>query len=281
MSTESAMQTQQPSGIEHSGQMPSSTSGPDLSAVLSVVRTIEAKRAMQPKRVEPTRLDECVRLLHEQTFSPRPILPSAEEIENQRVFRRGQLMRMAGFQRREMEAMGSIAAPDECPEWWNVYRTLLDELGSGMMYALVGGFGVGKTVMVACIAWHCCDRLSHEPTRNGPHYTTARKMYRRILATMRDDATETEQQVIADLTNRPLLIIDEAHERSQTEYSDKTMREIIDLRYGHKADTILISNLKQEEFEKSIGGSAVDRLNHAGGVVFCNWPSFRKPGGGA
>lgn len=40
-------------------------------------------------------------------------------------------------------------------------------------------------------------------------------------------------------------------------------------------DTIPIANLKEEEFLKSIGQSAESRLREVGGVIVCDWPSFR------
>jgi len=41
-------------------------------------------------------------------------------------------------------------------------------------------------------------------------------------------------------------------------------------------DTILTCNLGTEELAASLGPSIVSRMEEGGGVIECNWPSFRK-----
>jgi len=51
---------------------------------------------------------------------------------------------------------------------------------------------------------------------------------------------------------------------------------LIDYRYSQMRDTVIISNLKREAFTASMGASVVSRMIEAGGIIECNWPSFRK-----
>src|SRR5690606_41915006 len=82
--------------------------------------------------------------------------------------------------------------------------------------------------------------------------------------------------------SRPmLLVVDEAHERPDTEAQDRRMREIIDRRYKSERDTLLITNMKPEALGESIGGAAIDRIRQCGGMIPCNWGSFRHSKGGA
>ena len=65
-------------------------------------------------------------------------------------------------------------------------------------------------------------------------------------------------------------------ERAETQFEDRMISHLIDLRYDAMLDTILISNQAKESFADSIGKSAVSRLIETGEVIECNWESFRK-----
>lgn len=186
----------------------------------------------------------------------------------------------AGLPRRaRYAATDEIVPRDQAPigpggrTWWDVHDTIAADIGSGMLYALVGNFGAGKTVMACCFAWHAaCRGLK-------PRYTTAPAMCRALLASFRrSDDTEPESVIIRRYTRDVgMLIVDEAHERSKTEsgYADRRLREIIDQRYGAGLDTLLVSNELPAQFALSIGPAVVDRMAHCGGLIECDWPSFR------
>jgi len=73
----------------------------------------------------------------------------------------------------------------------------------------------------------------------------------------------------------PFLVIDAMEVRGETRLEDQILDQILDKRYGAKKDTLLISNQKTEEFQKSIGPSIASRLKETGGIVECNWEGFR------
>lgn len=136
-----------------------------------------------------------------------------------------------------------------------------------MLIGLCGTFGSGKTVLSACIGWYAAE------SGLDVRYTTAPKFFRELLAGMRDGY---EADVIRDHARVGFLVIDEAHEKANTDYEDRRLNEIIDLRYGQERDTLLISNLDRSEFASSLGPGIIDRMAQCGGLIECDWPSFRK-----
>jgi len=62
-----------------------------------------------------------------------------------------------------------------------------------------------------------------------------------------------------------------------TPWEDRMLTALVDYRYSQKRDTVLISNLKRDEFETSMGNSILSRMVEAGGIIECGWPSFRSP----
>ena len=99
-------------------------------------------------------------------------------------------------------------------------------------------------------------------------FTDIRRAY-----TKAEELTEAE---MVDLYVRPrLLVIDEIQERGGSDWEDRLLTHIIDRRYGQMKDTILIGNLTREEFECAMGASVCDRLTETGGMIVCNWPTFR------
>jgi len=152
--------------------------------------------------------------------------------------------------------------------WWDTFALLDIQLRLGMLFGLVGTFGCGKTVMAALLLKSACDEGMKRPT-----YTTAPALFRRLHDARNEGR---EDQVLADYRRMSILVIDEAHERANTDYEDRRLGEIINLRYGRKLDTVLVTNMQPTEFAGQIGGAVVDRMRQCGGIVECNWPSFRK-----
>ncbi len=70
-------------------------------------------------------------------------------------------------------------------------------------------------------------------------------------------------------------MIDELQLRSETAAEEVKLSEIVDARYKEKKDTLLISNLAVEDFNKMVGASIASRINETGEVHLCNWESFR------
>lgn len=138
----------------------------------------------------------------------------------------------------------------------------------GFLVALVGHRGTGKTQMAACIARAFC--LRGESAR----YTTAVDLFRDVRAAFSKDGPD-ERTIVNGFVSPSLLIIDEAQERGDTEFEDRTLVNIIDRRYGAMRSTILIANQNTEAFSKAMGSSIVSRINECGEVIVCDWASYR------
>lgn len=138
---------------------------------------------------------------------------------------------------------------------------------SGGIIALVGGRGTGKTRMAAEV---CREYVPH-----SPKYMTAMELFLRIRSTYGGASKETEMSVIKDVSDCPLLVLDEIQERGNTEWEDRLLTHIIDQRYGNDKPTILIANLTKKELAGSLGASIVSRLQETGGIIELTGPSHR------
>lgn len=155
--------------------------------------------------------------------------------------------------------------------WLKTLALLQSRLGKGGIFALIGSNGPGKTQM----AVECMRDILQRP-RGSALYAVAMDVFLDLRATFRRDSEKDERAVIADYARPALLVIDECQERGDTDFEDRMLTYLIDRRYRDEKDTILISNLRRQEFETSLGRSVIDRLNETGGIIECTWPSFRR-----
>ncbi len=153
------------------------------------------------------------------------------------------------------------------------YLTLKQRLGTGAVLALIGPRGTGKTQLG-------CDLICEATTGRGmsARYAKAIEFFMGIKATFQRNAEETEKAVIDRFRRPALLVLDEISSRGETEWEDRLFDHLIDERYGAKKDTILIGNfVTVRDFDASVGPSIASRLSETGGVIDCNWASFRNP----
>jgi hypothetical protein len=154
-----------------------------------------------------------------------------------------------------------------CEPWNKLLHQLRKRIGSGFLAALIGNRGTGKSQLaVECIRF----TVGKEKTAV---YTTAMDIFIDLRDTFK--LQESERSVLLRFQRPALLVIDEAQERGETAWEDRMLTALIDYRYSQKRDTILISNLKRDEFEKSMGASVISRMVEVGGIIECSWPSFR------
>tara|TARA_R110000824_G_scaffold195727_1_gene378605 strand:+ start:3160 stop:3729 length:570 start_codon:yes stop_codon:yes gene_type:complete len=147
----------------------------------------------------------------------------------------------------------------------------------GSIFILTGKRGVGKTQMAACLARLVCLG------QRDAHYLRAADLYLCIKSTFDGDGSETG--LINQWSVKPtgsnngcqLLIIDELHDRSGSNWEDRILNQIVDRRYGNCLDTVLITNETRPNIAKTIGPSIVSRADETGGIIECLWDSFRSP----
>ncbi len=133
-------------------------------------------------------------------------------------------------------------------------------VNSGGIAALLGNRGSGKTQVAVCIM---ANYLATE--RGSVRYTTACEMFQFITETYGGKQSTTWA---TDAFMRPaLLVIDDCHERRDTQNEDQILTQIIDHRYRHERGTLLISNQRPDAFTRSMGPSITSRIWERGVVI--------------
>lgn len=162
---------------------------------------------------------------------------------------------------------------------WRVSQAqITDSLAGGGIFILFGVRGTGKTQMAVDIGGELLSSKQTlcEPETTWPMYSVASDIFRDIRGAFRKESLVSEMEIIAKYLKPKLLIIDEAHERGETDFEDRTLTHIVDKRYSSMLSTVIISNLQRNELAKSLGNSIVSRSHEGGFTIECNWPSFRE-----
>ncbi|MFO1380850.1 MAG: ATP-binding protein [Chitinivorax sp.] len=142
--------------------------------------------------------------------------------------------------------------------------------GNSGSLVLLGKPGTGKTHLACSIAVELMRRAGKQAL-----YRTVRDLVREVRATWHREAAETEIDVIARLTQAPLLVLDEVGVQSGTDNELATMFDVIDGRYRQELPTIVISNLNRQGLQDAIGERMCDRLRDDGSVIVFDWSSHR------
>jgi DNA replication protein DnaC len=155
-------------------------------------------------------------------------------------------------------------------QWGATFEKIKARLGEGFLIGLIGGRGPGKTQLGVELM------KAHTENRHSALYVTATEFFMTIKRAYRDHSSETELDIIKRFRKPSLLILDETGKRAETDWENRLLFELIDKRYQDMSDTLLISNEAQAQFSEAIGPSLASRMNETGGIMQCNWPSFRK-----
>jgi DNA replication protein DnaC len=158
-------------------------------------------------------------------------------------------------------------------EWAVCFSKTLEIVQRGGITILIGKRGSGKTRIAAEIS-----RGGNFPGDIlGKAKTSCYRRIAEILCELRAamKGEQGEMSVIRRLSSCGLLIIDEFHERGETEWENRMITTIIDRRYAENLPTILIANLDPDEVARKISDSVISRVNESGGAVVCNCGTFR------
>ena len=163
------------------------------------------------------------------------------------------------------------------------------------MLALLGSRGTGKTQMaielIRFMVRHEVEAAVNSPQnlerwawfggrvhqgKGLAHYSTTTDFFLQLKATYKQDAKEREDDVLGRFAAVDLLILDEVHDRRESDWENSMFTYLIDRRYQSASkQTIFIANQTPQIFEASVGASIADRILECGGVMDCNWSSFR------
>lgn len=155
----------------------------------------------------------------------------------------------------------------ECKPWMESLDKI-NHFKKGFIAALVGGRGNGKTQLAVCAAASKCNTQS-------VLYCTAMDFFIEIKSTFGRNDGDTERDVLSLYSRPSFLVIDEFDKRAATEWENNLLFYLIDRRYRAVKSTLVISNSTPTVFSESIGDSLVSRMNETGGIIICDWPSFR------
>lgn len=141
---------------------------------------------------------------------------------------------------------------------------------TGSILALIGPRGTGKTqIGVVAVADVIRTNLR-----------SARRMH---LLDLLDDLKRgicgegSEADWLERWCRPALLVIDEITQRVANAWTGLNLTRLLDKRYEDLAQTIIVGNVELAELTNVVGASTVDRMNEGGGVIVCDWPSFRQP----
>lgn len=144
---------------------------------------------------------------------------------------------------------------------------------------LRGNTGCGKTHLAIAIA----KQIPTEPanirgtweTVPGTIFTTAPELLLKIRSAFREDAKQTEEQLIDYYAGCELLILDDLGSEKTTEFAVTTFYIILDRRIRDCKQTIITTNLSQAEVEQVFGARISSRMAAMENIKI-NMPDYRK-----
>lgn len=161
-------------------------------------------------------------------------------------------------------------------EWLEKWHKIQSKLGSGGIFGIIGDRGRGKTQMAVNAIIASCQ------AEESAMFCTAMDFFMKIKGTFHKNSKLDEQEIIDEMLKPRLLVVDEIHERSDTDWENRLIFHAVNKRYEKMYDTILIGayhdknpKVATEAFKKAVGASIASRLRETGGIINATWPSFR------
>ena len=148
-----------------------------------------------------------------------------------------------------------------------VLDRLIDKPGT---VALIGPRGVGKTHLGCALA----NAFNLHRDRQAL-YKRAMDCFTELKATFSNNSEISQQMLLERWTAADLFVCDEVQVRSDSAWENSTLTTLIDRRYAENRATLLISNLTADKFVEKVGNAIASRVMETGGIVKCEWPSFR------
>ena len=182
--------------------------------------------------------------------------------------------------KKHVENLQSAMKSDDTP-WRKTLSVLSGRMGKGMLVGLLGPRGVGKTELAVAMARKVVE---YEAPRFGSAfgkketticYEVLNELFSEIKSTFNSESKRSEDDVLDHARYSKLLILDEVHEAAGTPWQSGILTMLVDGRYRKEMDTILISNDSPAQFIAAVGDSIASRMQECGGIIQCDWPSYR------
>ena len=198
---------------------------------------------------------------------PQPTEEERREIERKRAERdhERELSRLEsrGFPARHVRKLDFMHGPG-----LERAKELSERVRSGdCLLVLCGDRGPGKTQIATYWALG-----SHTP-----RYYKAHDLIRTIRGEFSDNrrTRDESEEILVGARSCSYLVIDEFSELAGSDYEKRTLTNIIDHRYDGLKTTIIITNAPEAEVSDEVGRSIYSRCSEVGGIVNCDWESYR------
>ena len=187
--------------------------------------------------------------------------PTAEET--------GKKLHGAGYPFRHIAHVGKMRGPGVAAA-----EKLITSRRRDWNACLWGGNGTGKTQIAVRVAW-----ARFEAGKPVGRYVTLPDLLTAMKSGIARDIPQDD--ILRPYRTSGFLVIDECQDAGATERSvewiRETLRQIADVRYREFRPTLWICNANEPEaISNHLGQRIVDRINETGGLIHCNWPSYRK-----
>ena len=133
---------------------------------------------------------------------------------------------------------------------------------------LRGNAGPGKSHLAAALIFRFCDL--GRPAR----HVSAAEFFRDLKSTFGKQG-HTERDMVNRYHQYPLLVIDEYEVRSDSDWFEYTLRDLINKRHGDLRCTVFITNLKYDELVDRLPAPVRSRIDQRGGVIDFDWEDLR------
>lgn len=156
-------------------------------------------------------------------------------------------------------------------QWRQLLVKLSKVSGTGFLVAIVGPRGTGKTQLGVEIIRKFAARFPDRTSR----YATAMDIFVDLKDTYRSQGTR-EKDVRYRYASYGMLVIDEIHNRSDNNWEQMMLNDILDIRYRQMLDTLLLGNIKADQLQDYLGPTIADRMRETGAVEKAVWKSWRQ-----
>lgn len=148
---------------------------------------------------------------------------------------------------------------------------LIDPQKGNYIYLLLGICGNGKTQIAT--------NLAAQGKYKNPQYTLANEHHQELLdiqnGHLSKEETAHKRHNHNILRSADYLCIDELSQVRHSDYTTEKITALINHRYNNKLTTMIIANAQSHEISKHLSPLIIDRMNETGGVIECDWPSYR------
>ena len=175
------------------------------------------------------------------------------------LLRRGFPVRCVTFLRNQ-----SLKGPalETARNLWKSYITKQDTI-----IVLCGAPGTGKTMMATLWALH---RL--KKGWSCGFYRKTVDLLRELTDTF---DTPTRESVILEKYQRTAYLVLDEYATVGNGWKNETLTNLLDHRYDNMLTTVIITNTHIDTFTSELHPAWLDRINHCGVIVNCDWESYR------